>query len=99
MSSNDNSAVIDQLGKISAKNRGEAFIMARFGTFTEGVPFIVLPKGLEFALASAPENNYVDTLVNTKLKNLRINPSETCTDAVFLRRVFLDICGANAVDG
>ncbi|MEQ1904246.1 MAG: DUF1549 and DUF1553 domain-containing protein [Pirellulaceae bacterium] len=93
MSSNDNSAVIDQLGKISAKNRGEAFIMARFGTFTEGVPFIVLPKGLEFTWANAPENNYVDTLVNTKLKNLRINPSETCTDEVFLRRVFLDICG------
>ncbi len=93
MSSNDNSAVVDQSGKISAKNRGESFIMARFGTFTEGVPFIVLPKGLEFTWSNAPENNYVDTLVNAKLKNLRINPSETCTDEVFLRRVYLDICG------
>src|SRR5207245_2566070 len=40
-----------------------------------------------------PEKNYIDTLVNTKLKKLRIAPSELCTDEVYLRRVYLDVIG------
>ena len=40
-----------------------------------------------------PENNYIDTLVDAKLKKLRIAPSELCTDEAFLRRVYLDIVG------
>ena len=47
---------------------------------------------------SVPENNYIDTLVNAKLKKLRIAPSEVCTDEAFLRRVYLDIIGT-AADG
>jgi len=35
----------------------------------------------------------VDTLVNAKLRKLRIVPSELCTDEEFLRRVSLDITG------
>src|SRR5207249_11652093 len=34
-----------------------------------------------------------DTLVNAKLKKLRIAPSELCGDEVFLRRAYLDIVG------
>ena len=48
--------------------------MARFSTFTIGVPFITLPKGLQFTWPNAPENNYIDTLVHAKLKKLRIEP-------------------------
>lgn len=93
MTSNDNSAEVDQAGLITAKNRGEAFVMARYGTFTEGVPFIVLPKDLEFTWSDPPVNNYVDSLVYAKLMNLRIVPSEICADETFLRRVYIDICG------
>ena len=92
-SNNDNSALVDQSGKITAAKRGEAFVMARFDTHTVGVPFIVLPKGLKFQWKETPENNYVDTLINAKLRNLRIQPSELCTDEQFIRRVYLDICG------
>ncbi len=67
--------------------------MARFATFTVGVPFVVLPKGLKFDFPKVPEKNYVDTMVNAKLKKLHIAPSEICTDEVFLRRAYLDICG------
>lgn len=94
MTSNDNSAVVDQAGLITAKNRGEAFVMARYGTFTEGVPFIVLPKDIEFTWPNPPANNYIDTLVYDKLNKLRIIPSDVCSDETFLRRVTIDICGS-----
>jgi Protein of unknown function (DUF1549)/Protein of unknown function (DUF1553) len=93
LSSNDNSATVTPEGKVTAANRGEAFIMARFEKHTVGVPFITLPKGLEFQWQDVPANNYIDELVYDKLKRLRIQPSELCSDTEFIRRVSLDICG------
>jgi len=92
-SNNDNSATISKTGLITADNRGEAFIMARFDTHTVGSHFVVLPKGLDFEWPNVPEYNYVDKLVHNKLKKLRVIPSEVCSDAEFLRRASLDICG------
>lgn len=93
LSNNDNSAVVSQEGLVTADNRGEAFITARFETHTVGAHYIVLPQGLEFTWQEVPENNYIDELVHAKLKNLRIQPSELCSDEEFLRRVTLDIVG------
>jgi hypothetical protein len=93
LSNNDNAAKIDGNGDVTGGERGEAFVMARFYTFTIGVPFITLPKGLQFTWPNPPEANYIDTLVHAKLKKLRIEPSGTCTDEQFVRRVYLDVIG------
>ena len=93
MSNNDNSAVIEQSGVVTAQKRGEAFIMARFETHTVGTHFIVLPKGLAFQWQEVAANNYIDELMIDKFKKLRIQPSELCTDEEFLRRVTLDVTG------
>jgi hypothetical protein len=93
LSSNDNSAKIAPDGLVTAAERGEAFVMARFATFTVGAQMIVLPKGLQFAAPKIPENNYIDTLINAKLAKLRIAPSELCDDETFLRRAYVDIVG------
>lgn len=94
MTSNDNSASVSQDGIVTAGARGEAFLMARFETHTVGQRFIVLPKGLQFQWPeNITENNYIDSLVNEKLKKLRQIPSDLCTDEEFLRRVTLDITG------
>jgi hypothetical protein len=93
LSSNDNAAPVSPEGKVTAANRGEAFIMARFEKQTVGVPFIVLPKGLEFEWKDTPANNYIDELVYNKLRQLRIQPSDLCSDAEFIRRASLDVCG------
>ena len=93
MSSNDNSAKVGSDGLVTAGQRGEAFIMARFETHTVGVPFITLPAGLAFQWANPAAANVVDELVNEKLRKLRINPSALCSDAEFLRRASIDICG------
>jgi hypothetical protein len=93
LSNNDAAAKINPDGVVTAGNRGEAFVMARFATFTVGSHVVTVPKGLKYEWPATPENNYVDTLVNDKLKKLRILPSELCDDATFLRRAHLDIVG------
>ena len=93
LSSNDASAKIAPDGLVTAGDRGEAFVMARFSTFTVGSPMIVLPKDYQFSFPATPEGNYIDTLVNNKLRNLRIAPSGVCSDEAFLRRVYLDMIG------
>ena len=93
LSNNDTSAAISPAGVVKAGERGEAFVMARFATFTVGSQVIVVPKGDQFVWPNVPESNYIDTLVNNKLKKLRMAPSEICTDDVYLRRVYLDVVG------
>ena len=93
LSNNDNSATVTPDGLVTAGKRGEAFVMARFATFTIGTQAIVIPKDVKYAWPSTPENNYIDTLANAKLKKMRLLPSPLCSDEVFLRRAYLDIVG------
>lgn len=93
-SSNDNSVSIKASeGLAVSKNRGEAFLLARFHTFTEGSQAIVVPATLAYKKPDVAAFNYVDTHVLEKLNKLRIIPSELADDEAFLRRVFLDIVG------
>jgi hypothetical protein len=93
LTNNDNSAPIDADGVVTAAARGEAFVMARFATFTVGSQVLVLPKDLQYTPPTAPPANYVDELVNAKLQKIRVLPSELCSDEVFIRRVTIDITG------
>ncbi len=92
-SNNDNSAAVSPDGVVTAANRGEAFILARFNTKTVGSQALVLPAGLNYAPPTVPPANYIDELVNAKLQKLRILPSDICSDSVFLRRATIDITG------
>ncbi len=93
MSNNDNSATISEEGLVTAGARGEAFVMARFDNFTVGSQVLVLPRDLNYQPPQEKPANYIDELVGAKLRKLRIEPSEICSDEVFLRRVTLDITG------
>ena len=93
LSSNETSAKIAPDGQVTAGERGEAFVMARFSTFTVGSPIVVLPRDYQFVWNNPAETNYIDKLVDAKLQKLRITPSGICSDEVFLRRAFLDIVG------
>jgi hypothetical protein len=93
LSNNDNSAKVGDNGLVTAAERGEAFVMARFATFTVGAQVIVLPKGLKFSWPNVEERNYIDSLVHAKLRKLRITPGPVCDDETFLRRAYLDIIG------
>jgi hypothetical protein len=89
---NETTAAIDPTGALSAAQRGEAFVMARFDTHTTGSQVIVLPVDQPFEPAVATDH-YIDRLVVDKLNRLRIEPSPICSDEDFIRRVSLDIVG------
>ncbi|MEJ5341522.1 MAG: DUF1549 and DUF1553 domain-containing protein [Thermogutta sp.] len=92
LSNNDYSAPVDENGLVKAAHRGEAFILARFDTKVVGSQVLVLPADVPMVATDEPAN-YIDELVNEKLRKLRIQPSALCSDAEFLRRVTLDIIG------
>ena len=92
-SSSESVAKVGENGVVDKVSRGETAILARYLdkmatsyiTFLEDVP--------GFAWNNAPEKNFIDTLVNAKLKQLQILPSDLCTDEEFLRRAYLDATG------
>src|ERR1035438_8121558 len=84
ISNNDVSAKVADNGTVTAGQRGEAFIQARFGEFNVGAQVIVIPKGLRFQWPDVPTKNYVDEAVYAKLKKLRLAPSGVCDDTTFL---------------
>ena len=92
LSSNDGAAKLKD-GVITTGTRGESFVMARFATFTVGAQVIVIPKNLKYEFPKTEQRNFVDQLVDDKLRNLRISPSEVCNDETFLRRAYIDITG------
>lgn len=92
--SNDNSVTIDKRKGIAAsKHPGEAFLLSRFHTFTEGTQAIVIPANVGYTKPQLVENNYIDHHVYAKLDKLRILPSELCSDEEFIRRTHIDIVG------
>ncbi len=93
LTNNENSAAISPAGVVTAGARGEAFVMARFSTFTVGSQYIVLPKALQYQETPPEPVNYIDEFVASKLKKLRIHPSGICSDEEFLRRVSIDLVG------
>lgn len=93
LTNNESSAKIDKEGVITTGQRGEAFVMARFSTYTVGSQVIVVPKDLQFEVPQSEKRNFVDELIDQKLQNLRIAPSPLCDDQTFLRRVHVDSTG------
>src|SRR5262245_41436890 len=54
MSNNDVSAKIDDEGLVTAGARGEAYVFARYATFTVGSQAIVIPKGVKYEWSKTP---------------------------------------------
>jgi hypothetical protein len=85
----------DEDGLVKVNGYGEAAVTVNFGTrvatLTVTSPF---PNRIDAAAyARAPRNNFADELVLKKLELLRLPPSGQCSDAEFVRRVYLDTCG------
>ncbi|HYM11785.1 MAG TPA: DUF1549 and DUF1553 domain-containing protein [Bryobacterales bacterium] len=72
---------------------GEAALLVRYQGKFVTVPVTVLNPKPGFVWKPLPENNYIDRLIDGKLKRLKIQPSGLVDDAGFLRRVMLDLTG------
>ncbi len=92
-SSNMDVAKVDRHGLITPVSRGESMVLVRFLEHIEAVPIAFVDHDPAFEFEAPQPNNYIDELVHAKLRQLQYQPSKTCTDDEFLRRVYLDVIG------
>src|SRR5262249_5494935 len=92
-SSNTEVATCDKQGLLTAVRRGEATALARYeGAYTATTLVVMGDRG-GFVWKDVPTNNYIDELVYEKLKRVKVQPSDLCPDADFIRRLYLDLTG------
>lgn len=92
-SSNTEIATVDKAGLVTAVRRGEATMLARYEGSYAASTLIVMGDRSGFAWKETPEYNWIDTLVYEKLKQVKVLPSDVCSDAEFFRRINLDLTG------
>ena len=92
-SGNTEVAEHDDFGLISTIRRGEAPVLARFEGAYAATTLTVMGNRKGFTWEE-PENwSEIDRFVSAKWKRMKIKPSKTCSDADFIRRVYLDLTG------
>lgn len=92
-SSAETVATVDEAGLVEKTGRGEAAILARYLDKMDTSNMTFLEQVPGFAWTNPPQHNFVDQLVDAKLQQLQIPPSELCSDDEFLRRATLDVAG------
>ena len=92
--SNDaGTAEVDARGKVTVRRHGETSVRVSFMTQV-AVVVVTAPYDQKIDPARlAVRDNFIDEHVFNKLAALRIEPSDLCTDAEFIRRAFLDTVG------
>lgn len=92
-SNDDSIAEVDQDGRVSSLAPGDSHVIAFYDNGVVAVP--VMRKFSHESFVATPVNRAVgiDSFVLGKLNKLGIQPSKLCDDAVFLRRLSLDLTG------
>jgi hypothetical protein len=80
-------------GLVESDHFGETTVLVRFLNKQIPVRLAFIPARPDFKWSSPPANNFIDEQIFAKLKSLRMNPSELCSDEVFVRRAYLDLLG------
>ena len=86
-------AAISSQGVARRVSFGEATILVRYLELQVPVRVAFVPAMEGYEWRGHREKNFIDKAIFGKLRLLRMNPSEICDDAVFLRRVTLDLAG------
>ena len=93
-------AEVDSRGRVrTGSSPGEAAITVHYMGHVAAVRFQVPRPDAPNPYPALPVNNKIDELVWAKLKTMGILPSERAGDAVFLRRVYLEVLGTLPTPG
>lgn len=85
-------ATVDRTGRVVFQKPGAVAILGRYLHGQHVVRLAYHEPKPGFVWEAPPEVNFIDKHVFAKLKELELPPAELCSDAVFLRRVALDLC-------
>ena len=92
-SSDDSVATVSEAGLVTATDRGEVTILARYLDHIDTANITFHREVPGFAWSNPPAHNFIDEHVFAKLKKLQIPPSDLCSDQEFIRRVYVDVLG------
>jgi hypothetical protein len=84
---------VDRHGLVRGTPPGETTVTVRYLHLQQAANLAFVPARPGFQWDRPLARNYIDDLVHDRLRNLRINPSDLCTDGEFLRRAHLDLLG------
>ena len=93
VSGNTDTAEVDRWSLMTAMRRGESPILARYEGAYASTTLTVMGDRTGFVWKQPETWTEIDNLVARKWERMKIEPSEICTDAEFLRRVYLDLTG------
>jgi hypothetical protein len=91
----DTVAEIGSLGNVSAQRPGDTGLVVSYRGVVKAIRVLVpaaAPAGFEYP--DVPAANFIDREVTAKLRQLNMVPSESATDAEFLRRITIDTIGS-----
>ncbi len=90
---NNFTAKVSADGLVTREKAGETTVLVRYLDQQVAVPFAFVPARPDFMWSEPAAANFIDEQVFRKLRTLRMNPSELCSDTVYLRRAYLDLLG------
>jgi hypothetical protein len=86
-------AAVSRQGLVSGRPGSETAVLVRFVSQQAVARITFVPRRPGFVWKPVPANNRIDTLVNRKLRSVRMLPSGLCLDETFVRRAYLDALG------
>jgi hypothetical protein len=91
---NDADAVsLDPAGKVRFHQTAEATVLVRYLEHFAGARLSWVRPDLKFAFRAPAPANYIDEHVFARQREMQLVPAAVTSDAVFLRRVHLDVIG------
>ena len=92
-SNKPNSAKVSPSGFVEFEGTAETTILVRYLDKISAAQLAFVERDADFVFSSPPAVNAIDTHVFAKHKDLQLLPAKLASDAVFLRRVYLDAIG------
>ncbi len=84
---------VDREGLVRSDRPGQTTVTVRYLHLQQASQLAFVPARPDFQWREPAARNYIDRLIDVRLRKLRMNPSEECTDGEFMRRAYLDLLG------
>lgn len=81
-------------GVVRFLRKGESPVLVRYEGRYVATTLTIMPQKANAEWIASPQLNYIDQLVDEKLKRIQVTASPLCTDEEFVRRLYLDLTGS-----
>jgi hypothetical protein len=86
-------ATVTRDGLVAFARTGETAILVRYLDAITSIRLTYVKHDADFRFTGPAPGNFIDAEIFAKQRELQLNPAPVASDAVFLRRVFLDLTG------